>query len=102
MRLLLTFGHWLQALLDDHVVKTQAMRASPFIKALEADVLAWERLLLAAQASGAAASTPCCRLHAVCLHARRNARASTQATAQMRMHGTQMSATAHIMLCRTC
>eukprot|EP00879_Flechtneria_rotunda_P022627 GHRR01023894.1.p1 GENE.GHRR01023894.1~~GHRR01023894.1.p1 ORF type:complete len:968 (+),score=348.72 GHRR01023894.1:492-3395(+) len=38
-----------QSLLDDQVVKTQAMRASPFIKPLEAGVTSWERLLLAAQ-----------------------------------------------------
>jgi hypothetical protein len=36
-------------LLDDQVVKTQAMRASPFIKPLEAAALSWEKLLLAAQ-----------------------------------------------------
>jgi dynein heavy chain len=39
----------LQMLLDDQVVKTQAMRASPFIKPLEAAALSWEKLLLAAQ-----------------------------------------------------
>jgi dynein heavy chain len=39
----------MQALLDDHVVKAQAMRASPFIKPLEAATLAWEQLLLDAQ-----------------------------------------------------
>ncbi|KAF6263196.1 dynein heavy chain 8 [Scenedesmus sp. NREL 46B-D3] len=38
-----------QMLLDDQVVKTQAMRASPFIKPLEAAALSWEKLLLAAQ-----------------------------------------------------
>jgi len=40
---------WLQTLLDDQIVKSQAMRASPFIKPLEAAALAWEKLLLAAQ-----------------------------------------------------
>lgn len=39
----------LQVLLDDHLVKTQSMRASPFVKAIEAQVLAWEALLGAAQ-----------------------------------------------------
>lgn len=38
-----------QVLLDDQVVKTQAMRASPFIKPLEAAAIAWEQLLLGAQ-----------------------------------------------------
>jgi hypothetical protein len=41
----------LQVLLDDQVVKTQAMRASPFIKPLEAAAIAWEQLLLGAQVS---------------------------------------------------
>jgi hypothetical protein len=39
----------MQMLLDDQVVKTQAMRASPFIKPLETAALSWEKLLLAAQ-----------------------------------------------------
>jgi dynein heavy chain len=38
-----------QALLDDHLVKTQAMRASPYIKALEQEACAWEALLMALQ-----------------------------------------------------
>jgi hypothetical protein len=38
-----------QALLDDQIVKTQSMRASPFIKPLEVDALAWEELLLQTQ-----------------------------------------------------
>jgi hypothetical protein len=45
----LCFLWCLQMLLDDQVVKTQAMRASPFIKPLEAAALSWEKLLLAAQ-----------------------------------------------------
>lgn len=38
-----------QLILDDHVVKTQSMRASPYIKPLETEVLEWESLLLRAQ-----------------------------------------------------
>jgi hypothetical protein len=38
-----------QALLDDQIVKVQSMRASPFVKPLESEVLGWEQLLLAAQ-----------------------------------------------------
>lgn len=35
-----------QALLDDQIVKAQSMRASPFIKPLEARAVAWESLLV--------------------------------------------------------
>jgi hypothetical protein len=45
-----------QALLDDHLVKTQAMRASPYITALEQEACQWEALLMALQVSAA----PCC------------------------------------------
>eukprot|EP00201_Polytomella_parva_P020499 CAMPEP_0175042260 /NCGR_PEP_ID=MMETSP0052_2-20121109/2450_1 /TAXON_ID=51329 ORGANISM="Polytomella parva, Strain SAG 63-3" /NCGR_SAMPLE_ID=MMETSP0052_2 /ASSEMBLY_ACC=CAM_ASM_000194 /LENGTH=3805 /DNA_ID=CAMNT_0016305023 /DNA_START=33 /DNA_END=11446 /DNA_ORIENTATION=+ len=38
-----------QALLDDQIVKTQAMRASPFIKPLEAEAAQWEVLLVTLQ-----------------------------------------------------
>jgi dynein heavy chain len=34
-----------QTLLDDHVVKSQAMAASPFSKPLEARLIPWERKL---------------------------------------------------------
>lgn len=38
-----------QALLDDHIVKAQSMRASPFLKPLEAEALDWEALLVKTQ-----------------------------------------------------
>ncbi|KAI8468855.1 MAG: dynein heavy chain, N-terminal region 2-domain-containing protein [Monoraphidium minutum] len=38
-----------QALLDDHIVKAQTMRSSPFLKPLEAEAVAWEALLLRTQ-----------------------------------------------------
>ena len=34
-----------QMLLDDHLVKVQAMMASPFAKPFEAELLPWERKL---------------------------------------------------------
>lgn len=36
----------IQAVLDDHIVKTQAIRSSPFCKPFEEDVLQWEVTLL--------------------------------------------------------
>lgn len=42
----------MQVLLDDQLVKTQAMRASPFIKPLEAAAIGWEQLLTGAQVRG--------------------------------------------------
>ena len=38
-----------QALLDDQIVKTQSMRASPYIKAIEAQAAAWEVLMVTLQ-----------------------------------------------------
>merc|ERR1719399_1750535 len=35
-----------QAVLDDHIVKTQGIRSSPFCKPFEAEVHAWEATLL--------------------------------------------------------
>lgn len=36
----------IQALLDEQIILTQSMRASPYVKEVEADVIAWERKLL--------------------------------------------------------
>ncbi|XP_068632055.1 dynein axonemal heavy chain 3 [Battus philenor] len=39
----------IQQLLDDHILKSQTMRGSPYVKAFEADMVAWEEKLISMQ-----------------------------------------------------
>lgn len=39
----------IQMLLDDHILKAQTMRGSPYVKAFEADMVAWEEKLISMQ-----------------------------------------------------
>lgn len=39
----------IQQQLDDHILKSQTMRGSPYVKAFEADMVAWEEKLISMQ-----------------------------------------------------
>lgn len=39
----------IQQQLDDHILKSQTMRGSPYVKAFEADMAAWEEKLISMQ-----------------------------------------------------
>lgn len=38
-----------QQQLDDHILKSQTMRGSPYVKAFESDMVAWEEKLISMQ-----------------------------------------------------
>jgi dynein heavy chain len=46
---ILTAVDEVQVLLDDHILKAQTMRGSPYIRALEAEFRDWEETLLSMQ-----------------------------------------------------
>lgn len=39
----------IQQQLDDHILKSQTMRGSPYVKAFEADMVSWEEKLISMQ-----------------------------------------------------
>jgi len=39
----------IQVLLDDHILKAQTMRGSPYVKAFEQEMMAWEEKLISMQ-----------------------------------------------------
>lgn len=39
----------IQQQLDDHILKSQTMRGSPYVKAFESDMIAWEEKLISMQ-----------------------------------------------------
>lgn len=39
----------IQVMLDDHLLKAQTMRGSPFVKAFETEMIAWEDKLISMQ-----------------------------------------------------
>lgn len=39
----------IQVMMDDHILKAQTMRGSPYVKAFEAEMQAWEEKLISMQ-----------------------------------------------------